>query len=347
MLVFLLVACESDVGLTGNNDVVAPTTPMASLAGRACDPSSGLVAPDAQITAMVRGADGALLNAHSTRSADDGFWALPEVEAEQSLSVRVQLNALVLEEHELTLEAGENLTLDSGPCSNPAELRIAVITGAFDDYMPVLKGLGLQDITQVDGQDESALRAFLTTPSALAEYDMLIFNGGHLEEGVIWSEDPQDAQVALVHETLRDFVVQGGDIHCSDWSYDLIEQIWPGKLSTIGSGQPDAAQLGESQDVLATVANAALSEHLNGIDELNVDYDLDLWPVLVAVSTTTSVHLVGEATYQSGGQSISVSAPMLVSFNGGGGRVVFNSYRLAANDSAEMTSLMRYVLFSL
>ena len=58
MFVVLLLACESDVGLTGTNDATAPVIPMASLNGRACDPSSGLVAPGAQITAMVRGDDG-------------------------------------------------------------------------------------------------------------------------------------------------------------------------------------------------------------------------------------------------------------------------------------------------
>jgi hypothetical protein len=57
--------------------------------------------------------------------------------------------------------------------------------------------------------------------------------------------------------------------------------------------------------------------------------------------------MVGQATYRGSEQSIEVSVPLLVSFNGGGGRVVFSSFRLAANDSEEMTSLMRYVLFSL
>lgn len=347
MLILLLTACESDVGLTGTNDAVAPPPAMASLAGRACDPESGLIAADAQITAVLRDQDGALVNAHTTRSAEDGYWALAEVEPDHSLGLRVQLGTQLLEERELTLSPGEDLSLDALPCSDPSELKIAVISGAFDDYVPVLKGLGLQDVTQVDGQDETALRAFLTTPSALAEYDMLVFNGGHLEEGLIWSDDPEDAQVALVHDALRGFVAQGGDIHCSDWAYDLIEQVWPGKLTTVGAGQPDAAQLGVSQLLVATVNNANLSAYMGGVEELPVEYDLDLWPVVLSASTSSSVHLVGQATYTSEDQVIQVATPMLVSFNGGGGRVVFSSYRLAANDSAEMTSLMRYVLFSL
>jgi len=346
VFVVLLLACESDVGLTGTNDATAPVIPMASLNGRACDPSSGLVAPGAQIIAMVRGDDGGLLNAYSTQGAEDGYWALPEVEAEAQVSVRVQLGASVLEEHELELEQGEDLRLDSGPCSDPSSLKIAVISGAFDDYQPVLEELGLRDITEINGQDSTELLAFLSSPEALSEYDLLIFNGGHLEEGIIWSEQTDD-DVTRVHQSLRDYVVGGGNVHCSDWAYDVIEQVWPGKINSIGAGIPDGAQAGESQQVMATVSNADLSAHLSGVAELPVNYDLDLWPVLTSAGETTSVHLVGQISYQSAGQSVQVDAPLLISFNGGGGRVVFSSYRLAAQDSAEMTSLMRYVLFSL
>ena len=67
-----------------------------------------------------------------------------------------------------------------------------------------------------------------------------------------------------------------------------------------------------------------------------------------SASDSVSVHLTADVEYRNGDIILYQSnSPLLVSFNGGGGRVVFSSYRMVANDDAEMLKVMKYVMFAL
>jgi hypothetical protein len=130
----------------------------------------------------------------------------------------------------------------------------------------------------------------------------------------------------------------------------VVSQIWPGKVDFVGADEkPDAAQKGTSQSVNAAVNNNALAEFMEMDSPYTpIVYDLPVWPPVVATSATVSNHLVANVEYREGDLIQNVTnSPLLISFNGGGGRVVYSSFRLVSNDDDDIIKVMKYVMFAL
>src|SRR5690606_9258211 len=133
------------------------------------------------------------------------------------------------------------------PCFGQTDLRVAIISGAYDDMEAVFEALGVEGYHLVDGQKGDEIVDFLSDVGNVAEYDVLFFDGGHREEDVIWGTAPG---VASVQATVRSFVEGGGTVYATDWAYDVVEQIWPDQIEFAGDDLvPDAAQMGETGEV--------------------------------------------------------------------------------------------------
>ena len=226
-----------------------------------------------------------------------------------------------------------------------------MVTGDFDDFDKVLEAIGALDYGMIDGTHRGQLESFLLDLPAMEAYDLIFFNGGCLEEGIFYDTvDAENPVPVTVIENIQAYVEGGGRIYASDWSYDLIEQAWPDKIDFLGVDHvPDSAQLGNAQLVNSSISNEVLGLFLEDDDgEMDVLYDLPVWPPIEQVGNTVSTHLLGTVTYREAGVDIPISSsPLIVSFNGGGGKVVFSTFRLAANLDSQMLQLWKYAMFEL
>lgn len=353
MLVLLMaaMACVPDQEIRSLNDPPPVIPTAADLSGRVCDPTGYTWLEGAQVYANLFDEDGAVMDVRMTTTDAEGYWTLLDVPAHYTVNVYVQKGSTIIEEHSLDLVADRLNEIEPPACLDPSTLDIIVVSGNYDDFDRVLEKMGINDYASIDGRDLNELLSFLSSPSDMAEYDLIFFNGGFVEDGVIYDlENPDNPEVVAVRANIKEFVVNGGDIYASDWAYDVVSLVWPGKVDFVGAdATPDAAQKGTSQVVNAAVNNSALAEFMEMESPYTpIVYDLPVWPPVVASSATVSNHLVANVEYREGELIQNVTnSPLLFSFNGGGGRVVYSSFRLVSNDDDDLIKVMKYVMFAL
>ena len=215
----------------------------------------------------------------------------------------------------------------------------------------MLNNLGFANYQLIDGQNYGDVTDFLLDETALSQFDMVFFNGGHIEEDVIYDEDDTvdgTETVAGVITNLQNYVQGGGVVYGSDWAYDVIEAGWPDRIDWVGSDNtPNDAQVGDYDLVEAAVSDGALAGWLDS-NLIAVEYDLAVWPPIEKVSGSVSTHIAGNVNYRLGTNVYTLSAvPLLVSFTDGEGKVVFSTFRLARNSSTEMMLVLQYMMYSL
>lgn len=181
----------------------------------------------------------------------------------------------------------------------------------------------------------------------LLSFDALFLNSGvrGMGEFVYNDVDPDDALVTdpAVVDVLRTYVSRRRTVVASDWSYDLIEQAWPEKITFLDEAEGlDAAQRGTSRSVVARVTDKALADAL-GNDQLEVFFDFSYWTVMQSVGNGVTVHMRGDVEYRPTDGSSSArleDVPLLVSFEHEGGRVILSSFAWRAQRQAVADTLM-------
>ena len=134
-------------------------------------------------------------------------------------------------------------------------------------------------------------------------------------------------------------------MYASDWSADVVEQIWPTKVEFYGEdGIPDAMQVGEPATVDATISDRDLEEAI-GSDSMRVTFDLDSWPVAISVADSVTVYQKGDVPYRVGTETgTENNSPLLLSFADGQGKVIYSSWRQAANLDGKGGDVIRYMI---
>lgn len=167
----------------------------------------------------------------------------------------------------------------------------------------------------------------------LMSYDALFMNSGvrGFGEYVYNDVDPDDGLVSdpAVLDTVEEFVGRRRTLVVSDWSYDLVEAIWPDKVTFLGEAEGyDSAQKGTSRSVVARVTDEELAKAL-GNDQIEVFFDFTYWTVMESVGRGVTVHMRGDVTYRAddgSGEARLEDVPLLVSFETGNGRVILSSF---------------------
>ncbi len=341
MIALLLLACN-DQSLHQVPDVQPGD--LGSIAGRVCDPATSTWLEGALVYTNLFDENGAVYATAADRTDAEGRWQLTDLRA-GSYDITVQAGNAILELFTVELEEGEDLVLPDPPCFEETEAAVAVVTGDYDDFAGVAGALGLPSYVEVDGQDAGEIVDFLTNPDELAAFDVVFFDGGHLEDGVIYSTQGADPTVDAVIANLQDYVAQGGIVVASDWSYDVVERAWPDAVDFLGDDTvPDDAQRGEPGPVQAEVVDSGLAAQL-GISTVDLLYDLSVWPVIESVGAGTNVHLRADATWREGFDLYTTpDSPMLVSFGSGKGTVILSTYRNAANADTDAIDMLRALL---
>lgn len=344
----LLTACTEHKLTPLGEDPVVPSP--GALSGRVCDLERGTWLADAMVyTNVVEG--GMIVETRSAWTDRDGRWSIDQLPGDRDYDVMIQHGLDDLGDQEVDdvfIASGEHVTLAEPACFDSLDVPIAVVTGDYDRLPEVLDAMGL-DYDLVDGKDRAELVSFLVEPDGLFSYDLVLFEGGHIEAGVFYvGTDGDTTTPDAVADALRRFVEDEHTIFVTDWSYDVVEQVWPDRVDFAGDDDvPDAAQLGEYDLVKAAVSDQELAAWLDR-DTLPLSYDLPVWAPVVDTDGSVSVHLTADVEYRVGQAVYSLpDTPLLLSFSSGEGRVVYSSFRVAENASAEMLLTMQYLLYGL
>lgn len=306
------------------------------ISGRVCDPVTSTWLENALVYTHLYDENQVVYDSRSTYTDADGSWVLGDLVAETDYEVYVQSGHDVIDKFILGVGT-EDVAVPDPVCAGTVELNVAVITGAYDDLAPVLEAIGVTGTRVIDGQAGSEIVDFLTDPAAMAEYDVIFFDGGHREDGVIYGEGP----VLAIHDAIRGYVKGGGVVFASDWAYDVVEQVWPDAVDFAGDDLvPDAAQIGEAGVLSATIVDPGLASTVQ-LDAVDITYDLPVWPVIETAGAGTDVYLEGEAPWRRGlTAGIQPSSPLLVGFDDGDGRVLLTTYRNSVNNNQAMLGVL-------
>ena len=195
--------------------------------------------------------------------------------------------------------------------------EIAVVTGDFDHMSEALDRM-LLSYTEYEGFICCASYDSTVDPEAntlkaeglfggesssdgreIFIYDAVFVNSGSRGWGAFEyngvGEDDQFLKDAVALQNVEDFVNRGGILVLTDWTYDLIEAIWPDKVTFYNEEEePDAAQVGLIGPVEASVADTVLATKLDQ-ETVNVAYNFSNWTVIESVAEEVEAAKVREA----------------------------------------------------
>lgn len=251
--------------------------------------------------------------------------------------------------------------------------QLALVSGDFDNMGESLTRLGI-DYTEFEGfiegpvynselsSDSFALHAeYLlegTSDSGaliMNEYDVMFINSGTRGLGDLqynsMDEDNAFVNSQQVIDNLYNFTSRSKSLVLSDWAGDLIESAWPDAIQFVGEGEClnppcwDSGQAGIDQQVIAYIEDSDLQQRL-GTDSVALNFDFTYWTVMESVADDVDVFLRGDVQYRisdSEGYGTLEDVPLLVSFNVGGGKVIFSSFHWSTQNSAVADEILLHV----
>lgn len=189
-LVIAVSGCSENT-IFKNEESIAGLPP-GSILGRVCDPSGRHWLPDAMAYAHLIDDAGKLYDTRKSYTDRDGYFLLDEMPADQTYTVYVQYGDQILETHTVPVRGDEDVEIEAPDCFDPLELDVAVITGDYDDFQDVLSHMGFANYELIDGLFADEMSGFLMDLDKMLQYDIIVFNGGHVEEGLIYEPLPED-----------------------------------------------------------------------------------------------------------------------------------------------------------
>lgn len=342
-----LTACGNDQGFAEIDDVQGAE--VDGVAGWVCDPYTGTWLEGALVYAHLFDQDGVLYDTVQTETDENGYWNLADLPGSLQLTIYVQHGSELLEMFEVYTPSFGGVELDQPECGGGTG-KVAVISGDYDDLGEVLDAMGVSyDV--VNGQTGAELAQFLSQPANLAIYDAVFFDGGHLEEDVFYDSDGTDTAgyTMLVQAALLEYVQGGGKLLVTDWSYDVVETVWPGKIDFHGDDLiPDEAQVGEPGLYPAVVRSPDMAD-ATGVSGVELKYDLAVYPIISGVDDSVDVLMRADVVWREGMKThASNGSAVAVSFQDGDGMVVLTTWRHTANGSNSDTfALSKYLISEL
>ncbi|TNE49579.1 MAG: choice-of-anchor D domain-containing protein [Deltaproteobacteria bacterium] len=230
-----------------------------------------------------------------------------------------------------TIATGTTNNLQTPQCVDPANTKIAVVEGEYDNVELILNRLKLS-YTLYSSGSENQLLGFYNT---LKKYDIVFLNCG-MDETVLNS---------VVTRNLQRFVREGGSVWASDFSYDAIEVAWPNAVDWIGDDNTrDAAQKLGAAKVQAKVLNPVLVHRLGGRSQVTVKYDQCPCAGATSAGAGTNVLLEGDRSGKGNPQE-----PLAIFFKPDpqGGNVVYTTFHNDEQFSRTIDVILRFMIFEL
>lgn len=330
------------------------------ISGRVCDPGEGRGLEGAFV--FVELGAGSREDRITTQTDAEGRFLLEEVpigtytvHVERG-SFRTALDGVLVEEETLT-------ALDEEECLAPDQVSMIVFDG-HDDVQAVLNRLGYSGFEVIDthheweDRDENTpswvVEAF-ADPTVLDAYDIVFINCA-AHEWALQVADPGALEQAAVN--LRRFVAEGGSLYLSDWSYDLLELLYPDAVDWAHDDtEENAAEVGLAQDFLATVTSDELQRFLQ-LGEVFLRYELNRIAVPRVLGPGSTALLLAdiqaegevedeEITYQSVPVLLEHRPTVLGVEPEDVGRVIFTTFHNGSANTRDMDEVLRAIVFSL
>jgi len=322
-----------------------------TLTGTVCAPSENVFVNDALVVVAGTGCDGQAFRLE-TRSAADGGWTITGVPCGVH-TVTITKSSF---ERIFQVAVGTGQTTDlsgaaSKQCFQPGAVPIAVLDGSWDDMGLLLLQLGIEfDAYTDDGSGDGDIVTLLSDPTALAAYDILFVNCGGTH-GWMPSDHPD------VMQNVKDWVLAGGSLYMSDYAWTYGEWSFPdaieyqGDDSVYSMGSDGSPQLIPSDvTVTATVVDGNMAAYL-GKTTMTVTFDQGPQIAPDAAGAGTFAHVVADFPPLVGlgtafdGEDV----PLVLSYvpSTGAGRVVYTNFHNDAQATADMLTLLHYLVFTL
>ena len=177
------------------------------------------------------------------------------------------------------------------------------------------------------------------------DYDAIFLNSGVRGMGSFVYNGVENDDMFLIDErvleNIRSFVQSGRTLVVTDWAGDLVEQVWPDKITFVNEENCqaeacfDIAQAGSNESIIATITDDLLMNQLE-VDSIQLQFDYSYWMAMRDVSDDVDVFLRGDITYRTSegeGYVDATDVPLLVGFQDGSGYVIFSSFHFRAQNS--------------
>ncbi|HEY4221460.1 MAG TPA: carboxypeptidase regulatory-like domain-containing protein [Myxococcota bacterium] len=313
------------------------------ITGTVCaDDGTGSVGPLAGAHVfVVTNIDG---STYDDETIDDGSFiiaGIPTTPTPPALQVRVEKGGFSFTWDDVIVHSvaaapdGTNLTASIGcQALQPDDGRkYLVVEGTFDRIEDTLGRMGITP-DLVDGNPITPgadwTQDAFGVKETLESYDAVFVNCG-IDEGPLLP-----SLNATVKANLKSYVQGGGALYVSDWSYDLIEAVWPEEIDFLGNDlENSSAEYGAGEQTYhARVLEPGLQQYL-GSDELDVDFAFDNFAVVSQVAAGVTTYLqADEKWHVNNTEETLTNTPMTVGFSDGLGRVIFTSFHQEQNAAA-------------
>lgn len=208
-----------------------------------------------------------------------------------------------------------------------------ICCAAYDpDIDPATMALHLEALFGLDEDNDPELFRFdaLLVNSGARGFGAYVYNGVDEDDSVVGDAERLEMIRAYVEDRGRVLVV-------SDWSYDIVEALWPDALEFYGEDTTlDAAQMGAPGRVDARVTDDGLKNAL-AQDTLSIEFNYSYWAVIEDAGPDTTVYMRGDIEHrisESEGFGELAGVPLLASFKAGSGTVLVSSFHWNAQNAA-------------
>lgn len=380
LITVFLILSFSIIGCGGGNDPITPPSKTGNLSGtvyapNGTDPVSNALVYVVDKSGTVTGPAPGENNLGYDYTNPMGVFSISEIPT-GTQSLKIIKGAFTLEV-DVQVAEGENklskaeTTLPSDNGGGGTVEKMAVVTGNYDAIENVLAKIGLGDVdetgslvlgtesfTIVDGNstlDDEVYPNFdewISVATNYSDYRTIFLNCGNSYE-----DDVLDNTATV--SSLKKWVEEGGRLYATDWSYDIVEGLWPDMIDFFGmdeglSTTPETRNEAQAGDVFdstnATVFNVDMQNWLTGISATSEDGTvliegwLPAWAAIDAASESATVHV--EAPVMVDGEE--TTRPVTITFDYMAGKVFYSSYHTESFLSTGLTPqdrILQYFVF--
>lgn len=331
-----------------------------SVSGQVCDPGEGRGLAGARVYVLV----GSRQEVVETETASDGTFTLEGVPVGEH-TVYIARGSFSTEVSGVIVEEELDTPLSEEECLAPEDVTMIVFDG-HDNVQQVLGRLGYAGFDVVDTHHEWDDRDDTTSSwiidafgdyESFSAYDIVFINCAAHEWAIDVAYPTADIDQALGN--LRRFVAEGGSLYLSDWSYDLLEELYPDAVDwAYDDNAWNAAEVGLAQEFLASVEDDALLSFLGGQNEVLLRYDLGRIAMPRTLGPGSRPLLLADILAEGETEEEPLSfnrVPVLLEHRpevfgadpDSVGRVIFTTFHNGDSNTVDMDEVLRAIVFSL
>lgn len=328
-----------------------------SISGRICDPADARGIYGARVWVTQITGDGSE-RVIETQTDADGRFLLENVPV-GTYDVYVSRGSFRATVEDVEVFEAEVTALDEAATCIEPEVTFTVYDG-HDSVEEVLERIGYSVTHLVDTHHERDEHDE-TTPSWLVlefgdyetfKHNDILFINCAAHEWAIDNASP--TEMLRVLENLRRFVTDGGSIYLSDWSYDLLELLYPDAVDWYGDDeQRNAAEVGNQQIFVGTVLDEDIQAIL-GRDRASLKYEQGRIALPLSLGEGSRALIVADIVARDGNNDRTYTdVPVLLehrppTIDGpSAGRIIFTTFHNGRDNTQAMDEVLRAIVYSL